>query len=81
MSYFSDVERDLVVAARTVLADGIVALDLVAHNGRDLPAWEPGSHVDLIFSDARVPAIAEALLCLVVISAAGKREPRAPHRA
>ena len=56
MSYFSDVERDLVVAARTVLADGIVALDLVAHNGRDLPAWEPGSHVDLIFSDARVPA-------------------------
>lgn len=48
MSYFSDVERDLVVAARTELADGIVALDLVAHNGRDLPVWSPGSHVDLI---------------------------------
>jgi ferredoxin-NADP reductase len=48
VSYFSDVERDLVVAARTPLADGIVALDLVAHNGRDLPAWTPGSHVDLI---------------------------------
>ncbi|MCX6501896.1 MAG: PDR/VanB family oxidoreductase [Microbacterium sp.] len=48
MSYFSDVERDLVVAARTPVADGIVALDLVAHNGRDLPAWTPGSHVDLI---------------------------------
>lgn len=56
MSYFSDVERDLVVAARTELAHGVVALDLVAHNGRDLPAWEPGSHVDLIFSDARTPA-------------------------
>lgn len=48
MSFFSDVERDLVVADRTVLAEGVVALDLVSHNGRDLPAWTPGSHVDLI---------------------------------
>lgn len=48
MSYFSDVERDLVVEARTELADGVVALDLVSHNGRDLPAWSPGSHVDLL---------------------------------
>ncbi|MBB3676020.1 PDR/VanB family oxidoreductase [Modestobacter versicolor] len=48
MSFFSDVERDLVVAARTDLADGVVALDLVAHNGRDLPAWTPGSHVDVL---------------------------------
>ncbi|WP_282837245.1 PDR/VanB family oxidoreductase [Microbacterium flavum] len=56
MSYFSDVERDLVVAARTELADGVLALDLVAHNGRDLPTWEPGSHVDLILSGSRLPA-------------------------
>lgn len=56
MSYFSDVERDLVVAARTDVAEGVVALNLVAHNGRDLPTWEPGAHVDLIFSDARIPA-------------------------
>lgn len=55
MSYFSDVERDLVVAARTVVADGVVALDLVAHNGRDLPVWAPGSHVDLILADGRQP--------------------------
>ncbi|MGY1839949.1 MULTISPECIES: PDR/VanB family oxidoreductase [unclassified Modestobacter] len=48
MSFFSDVERDLVVAARTELAEGVVALDLVAHNGRDLPAWTPGSHVDVV---------------------------------
>lgn len=58
MSYFSDIERDLVVSARTVLADGVVALDLVAHNGRDLPEWTPGSHVDLIFpSSGDAPAI------------------------
>jgi ferredoxin-NADP reductase len=48
VSFFSDVERDLVVAARTQLADGVVALDLVSHNGRDLPAWTPGSHVDVL---------------------------------
>jgi ferredoxin-NADP reductase len=58
MSYFSDIERDLVVSARTVLADGVVALDLVAHNGRDLPEWTPGSHVDLILpADAGAPRI------------------------
>ncbi|KQS68747.1 PDR/VanB family oxidoreductase [Modestobacter sp. Leaf380] len=48
MSFFSDVERDLVVAGRTVLADGVLAVDLVSHNGRDLPAWTPGSHLDLL---------------------------------
>jgi ferredoxin-NADP reductase len=47
MSFFSDVERDLVVARRTPLADGIVGIELVSHNGRDLPAWTPGSHIDL----------------------------------
>ncbi|GAB4079446.1 oxidoreductase [Modestobacter muralis] len=50
MSFFSDVERDLVVAARTPLADGVVALDLVSHNGRDLPVWTPGSHVDVLLA-------------------------------
>ncbi|WP_130494107.1 PDR/VanB family oxidoreductase [Motilibacter rhizosphaerae] len=50
MSFFSDVERDLVVDARTELAQGVVALDLVAHNGRDLPAWTPGSHVDVVLA-------------------------------
>ena len=50
VSFFSDVERDLVVAARTPLADGVIALDLVSHNGRDLPAWTPGSHVDVLLA-------------------------------
>lgn len=48
VSFFSDVERDLVVAARTPLADGVLGLDLVSHNGRDLPAWTPGSHLDVV---------------------------------
>jgi ferredoxin-NADP reductase len=48
VSFFSDVERDLVIAARTELAEGVLAIDLVSPNGRDLPAWTPGSHVDVI---------------------------------
>ncbi|MBZ4486999.1 PDR/VanB family oxidoreductase [Microbacterium sp. cx-55] len=48
MSYFSDVERDLIVTGRTDLADGVVAFDLASPNGRDLPAWTAGSHVDVI---------------------------------
>ncbi|MFT4052145.1 MAG: PDR/VanB family oxidoreductase [Microbacterium sp.] len=55
MSYFSDVERDLVVADRTEVAAGVVAFDLVAHNGRDLPVWTPGSHVDVVLDDGRMP--------------------------
>ena len=52
MSYFSDVERDLVVVERTALADDIVAFDLASPNGRDLPAWTPGAHLDVILPDA-----------------------------
>ncbi|MDZ8274621.1 PDR/VanB family oxidoreductase [Microbacterium aquimaris] len=52
MSYFSDVERDLVITARTEVADGVVALDLASPNGRDLPAWTPGSHIDVILPTA-----------------------------
>lgn len=48
MSYFSDVERDLVVVGRTELADGVLALDLASPNGRDLPEWTAGAHIDLI---------------------------------
>ncbi|MGO3319154.1 MAG: PDR/VanB family oxidoreductase [Microbacterium gubbeenense] len=48
MSFFSDIERELVLTARTAVAEGIVALELTAANGRPLPSWEPGSHIDLI---------------------------------
>ncbi len=47
---FSDVERDCVVASYEVAADDVVVLELTAQNGRDLPPWEPGSHVDLLLA-------------------------------
>lgn len=49
---FSDVERDCVVAAHTRVAEDVVRLELVAQNGRDLPPWEPGSHIDLLLAGA-----------------------------
>ncbi|GAA4782395.1 PDR/VanB family oxidoreductase [Microbacterium gilvum] len=48
MSFFSDVERELVVRGRAEIADGIVAIDLAPSNGRPLPRWTPGSHIDLV---------------------------------
>ncbi|GMA31027.1 PDR/VanB family oxidoreductase [Litorihabitans aurantiacus] len=47
MSFFSDVERELTVIDRTPLTADVVALDLAATNGRPLPVWTPGAHVDL----------------------------------
>lgn len=52
VSFFSDVERECRVATRTDVADGVVMLDIVATNGRDLPPWTPGSHIDLLVADA-----------------------------
>ncbi|WP_426595028.1 PDR/VanB family oxidoreductase [Cellulomonas sp. McL0617] len=48
MSVFSDIQRPVVVQARTVVADGVLALDLAPTNGRPLPPWTPGSHIDLL---------------------------------
>ncbi len=48
MSFFSDVERELVVVARDEVAKDVVSIALASPNGRDLPEWSPGSHIDLI---------------------------------
>ncbi|WP_029151197.1 PDR/VanB family oxidoreductase [Microbacterium indicum] len=48
MSFFSDVDRELVVTHRTELSGRVVALELAASNGRPLPAWQPGAHIDLV---------------------------------
>ncbi|GAA3236648.1 PDR/VanB family oxidoreductase [Pseudonocardia petroleophila] len=44
-------ESDLVVDARAVVADGVLALTLRDPSGADLPSWEPGAHVDLLLKD------------------------------
>jgi ferredoxin-NADP reductase len=45
---------DLVVHRRHAAADGVVALDLVDPQGGDLPAWEPGAHIDLMLDEGLV---------------------------
>ena len=45
---------DLVVHRRHAAADGVVALDLADPQGDDLPAWEPGAHVDLLLDEGLV---------------------------
>lgn len=41
-------EADVVVADKSVIADGIVALHLKEVGGHPLPEWDPGAHIDLI---------------------------------
>ncbi|MFC9840398.1 PDR/VanB family oxidoreductase [Rhodococcus sp. NPDC127530] len=43
--------RQMQVAGKDTLADGVVQLTLVDHEGAAAPAWTPGSHIDLILDD------------------------------
>ena len=45
---------DLVVQRRHAAADGVVALDLAHPGGDDLPAWEPGAHIDMLLAEGLV---------------------------
>jgi ferredoxin-NADP reductase len=40
------------VTAKEQVADGVVALTLAAADGRPLPAWDAGAHVDLVLDGA-----------------------------
>lgn len=44
-------ERDLVVAADEMVADGVIALTLADPSGDPLPPWSPGAHIDLVLAD------------------------------
>jgi ferredoxin-NADP reductase len=44
-------EADLMVAHKETVAEGVVALTLADANGRELPAWTPGAHIDLVVPD------------------------------
>ncbi|MDC0771193.1 PDR/VanB family oxidoreductase [Streptomyces sp. HD] len=41
-------EAELVVAGRELAADGVLALTLRHPLGEQLPAWEPGAHIDVV---------------------------------
>lgn len=54
MSAVQEFTAELVVGRRENAADGVVALDLVDPAGADLPAWEPGAHIDLMLDEGLV---------------------------
>ncbi|WP_116051603.1 PDR/VanB family oxidoreductase [Amycolatopsis palatopharyngis] len=43
--------RELVVAAREQVADGVLRLTLRDPHGEPVPAWEPGAHIDLLLAE------------------------------
>ncbi|MUL77797.1 PDR/VanB family oxidoreductase [Mycolicibacterium sp. CBMA 226] len=54
MSVDQEFTTALVVRRREEAADGVVTLDLVDPAGVELPAWEPGAHIDLLLDDGLV---------------------------
>ncbi|NMN93777.1 PDR/VanB family oxidoreductase [Antrihabitans stalactiti] len=51
---YREVEVDLVVRRREVVADGVVTLTLADPGGADLPEWAPGAHIDLMLESSLV---------------------------
>lgn len=47
-----ELETEVRVEAVERAADGVVTLDLRRPDGGELPAWEPGAHVDLVLGSA-----------------------------
>jgi len=50
-SIAEEVDLELVVAARRQPAEGVVELELCDPSGAELPAWEPGAHIDVLLPD------------------------------
>lgn len=46
--------RDVTISACDEVADGVRRLRLQATDGADLPAWEPGAHIDLLLPSGLV---------------------------
>lgn len=54
---------ELVVVRKETVATGVVSLTLARHDGAELPAWEPGAHVDLHFSSGGIDFVRQYSLC------------------
>ncbi|OBF29694.1 PDR/VanB family oxidoreductase [Mycobacterium sp. ACS4331] len=54
MSSAVNAELELTVSVREDVADRAVALTLRRPDGRPLPCWEPGAHIDLVLGDGLV---------------------------
>jgi ferredoxin-NADP reductase len=51
---YREVEADLHVVRREVVADGVVTVTLADPDGGDLPEWTPGAHIDVMMTSSLV---------------------------
>jgi ferredoxin-NADP reductase len=51
---YREVEVDVEIRRRDVVADGVVTLTLAAPDGADLPEWAPGAHIDVLMTPSLV---------------------------
>jgi ferredoxin-NADP reductase len=80
-------ELDLVVDGKELVADGVMLLTLRDPDGRPLPDWEPGAHLDLFLPDDLTrqyslcgdPADQSALQVAVLREPAGRGGSRYVH--
>ncbi|WP_042396890.1 PDR/VanB family oxidoreductase [Streptacidiphilus carbonis] len=49
----AEYQAELTVSGRTQEAEGVVSLTLRHPDGRELPAWQPGAHIDLLLDGSR----------------------------
>lgn len=56
-------QQQLVVAAKQLVANDIVAIELRSPDGSRLPAWQPGAHIELRFETAGAQLRRQYSLC------------------
>lgn len=59
----SEHDFDLVITQKDVAAKGVLRLTFARPDGAELPAWEPGAHVDLRFASNGVDYVRQYSLC------------------
>lgn len=47
-------EGEAVVLSRRAVSDGVVSLELGLSSGEELPAWQPGAHIDVVLPNGLV---------------------------
>ncbi|GAB3005002.1 PDR/VanB family oxidoreductase [Saccharothrix stipae] len=83
----AQVELDVLLERKELIADGVVRLTLRHPHGEPLPAWEPGAHVDLVLGPDLVrqyslcgdPADRSVLQVAVLHEPAGRGGSRHVH--
>jgi len=63
MTTVPEPELTLTVAERERPAEGVLALTLRSPEGAQLPAWDPGAHIDVFLPTAPTPTIRQYSLC------------------